>query len=241
MTVRQRTGIVRRCCFNPAATDPQPAMNPHLEDAFFLRQDMVERQLRARGIRDERVLQAMASVPRHCFVPGDDLQTAYGDHPVAIGHCQTISQPYIVALMTELIRPRPDARVLDVGTGSGYQAAVLAELVAEVFTIEIVPELAQAARECLLELGYRNIAFRTGDAFAGWPEAAPFDGIIVAAAPAEIPAALIEQLAPGGRLVMPVGTDSQRLLIVTKSSDGTVTEEDAGAVAFVPMTGQAEH
>jgi protein-L-isoaspartate(D-aspartate) O-methyltransferase len=216
-------------------------MNEHLEDAFFLRQDMVERQLRARGIRDERVLQAMASVPRHCFVPDSDLQTAYDDRPVAIGYRQTISQPYIVAMMTEMIRPQPLARILDVGTGSGYQAAVLAELVAEVFTVEIVPELAEAARARLLRLGYRNIAFRSGDAFAGWPEAAPFDGIIAAAAPAQIPDALIEQLVPGGRLVMPVGTESQRLVIVTKASDGTVTQRDAGAVAFVPMTGKAEH
>ncbi len=241
MTVRQPTDIVRHCRFKPAATNPQPAMNEHLEDAFFLRQDMVDRQLRARGIRDEHVLQAMTSVPRHSFIPGDDLKTAYGDHPVTIGYRQTISQPYIVAMMTELIRPQPGARILDVGTGSGYQAAVLAELVAEVFTVEIIPELAEAARERLLGLGYRNISFRTGDAFGGWPEAAPFDGIISAAAPAEIPAALIDQLAPGGRLVMPVGTDSQRLVVVAKADDGTVTREDAGAVAFVPMTGQAEH
>ncbi len=224
----------------PAATDRQPVMNEHLEDAFFLRQQMVERQLRARGIRDERVLQAMADVPRHNFIPGVDLQTAYGDHPVAIGYRQTISQPYIVALMTEMIRPQPGARVLDVGTGSGYQAAVLAELVAEVFTIEIVPELAEAARARLLESGYRNISFRTSDAFAGWPDAAPFDGIISAAAPIEIPDALVDQLAPGGRLVMPVGTESQRLVVVTKASDGSLTREDAGAVAFVRMTGKAE-
>lgn len=224
----------------PSETDQSTTMNEQLEDAFFLRQDMVTRQLRARGLRDERVLQAMTNVPRHHFVPGVSLSVAYGDHPVAIGHSQTISQPYIVALMTELIKPRPDARILDVGTGSGYQAAVLAELAAEVFTVEIVPELATAARERLLKLGYRNIAFRTGDAFAGWPEAAPFDGIIAAAAPAEIPDALIEQLAPGGRLVMPVGIDFQSLVVVTKSADGTITREDAGAVAFVRMTGEAE-
>ena len=241
MTVRWQTGIVRLRHTVSARTDQSLVMDEHLEDAFFLRQDMVARQLRARGIRDERVQQAMASVPRHNFIPSGDLKTAYGDHLVAIGHRQTISQPYIVALMTELIRPRPDSRVLDVGTGSGYQAAVLAELVDEVFTVEIVPELATTARERLLALGYQNIRFRSGDAFGGWPEAAPFDGIISAAAPAEIPAALIDQLAPGGRLVMPVGTDSQRLVIVTKASDGTVTHEDAGAVAFVPMTGQAEH
>ena len=215
-------------------------MDEQLEDAFFLRQDMVARQLRARGIRDERVLQAMAYVPRHGFIPGIDLQTAYGDHPVAIGHRQTISQPYIVAFMTELIQPRPDSRVLDVGTGSGYQAAVLAALVNEVFTIEIIPELAEAARERLLTIGCENIRFRTGDAFAGWPEAAPFDGIIVAASPAEIPEALVDQLAPGGRLVMPIGTDSQRLVVVSKTDDGAITQEDAGAVAFVRMTGKAE-
>lgn len=215
-------------------------MNEHLEDAFFLRQQMVERQLRARGIRDERVLQAMADVPRHSLIAGVDLQTAYGDHPVAIGHRQTISQPYIVALMTELLGTRPEARVLDVGTGSGYQAAVLAELVSEVFTVEIVPELAEAARQRLSELGYQNIHFRTGDAFAGWPDAAPFDGIIAAAAPAEIPDALIEQLAPGGRLVMPIGTESQRLVVVQKADDGSIRQEDAGAVAFVRMTGEAE-
>ena len=241
MTVLWRTGIVRLRPTISARTDQSLVMDEHLEDAFFLRQDMVARQLRARGIRDQRVLQAMAAVPRHSFVPGNDLQTAYGDHPVAIGHRQTISQPYIVALMTELIQPRPDSRVLDVGTGSGYQAAVLAELVGEVFTIEILPELATTAQDRLQALGYQNIQFRSGDAFAGWPEAGLFDGIIAAAAPADIPDALVEQLAPGGRLVLPVGTDSQRLVIVTKGDDDTVTREDAGAVAFVPMTGQAEH
>lgn len=240
MTPRQRAGIVKHRRTVSARTDQSLVMDEHFEDAFFLRQDMVTRQLRARGIRDERVLQAMAAVPRHGFIQGVDLQTAYGDHPVAIGHRQTISQPYIVALMTELIRPRPDSRVLDVGTGSGYQAAVLAEVVSEVFTIEIVPELAVAARDRLQALGYQNIRFRTGDAFAGWPETAPFDGIIAAAAPAEIPDALVEQLAPGGRLVIPVGIGTQRLVVVQKADDGSITQADAGAVAFVRMTGEAE-
>ncbi|MHC4877006.1 MAG: protein-L-isoaspartate(D-aspartate) O-methyltransferase [Planctomycetota bacterium] len=215
-------------------------MSQHFEDAFFLRQDMVNRQLRARGIRDERVLKAMADVPRHEFIEGVDLGTAYGDHPVAIGHRQTISQPYIVALMTELVRPTPAARILDVGTGSGYQAAVLAEIVDHVYTVEIVPELAAAAKCRLDGMGFQNVSFRTGDAFEGWPEAAPFDGIIAAAAPAEIPKALIEQLAPGGRLVIPIGSYLQRLVVVTKHIDGTITHEDAGGVAFVRMTGQAE-
>ncbi|MBI1310486.1 protein-L-isoaspartate(D-aspartate) O-methyltransferase [bacterium] len=215
-------------------------MDPSFEDAFFRRQDMVAHQLRARGIRDERVLQAMADVPRHEFVSSVDLEMAYGDHPVAIGHQQTISQPYIVALMTELVRPQPGMRVLDVGTGSGYQAAVLAELVDEVFTVEIVPELAIAAQKRLVRLGYRNVSCRISDAFDGWAEAAPFDGMIAAAAPTEIPDALIEQLAPGGRLVIPVGTTSQRLVVVEKSASGTVTQTDAGAVAFVRMSGQSE-
>ncbi len=215
-------------------------MSQHLEDAFFLRQNMVNRQLRARGIRDERVLKAMADVPRHKFIDGVDLGTAYGDHPVAIGYRQTISQPYIVALMTELVRPTPEARILDVGTGSGYQAAVLAEIVDHVYTVEIVAELAAAAKQRLDAMGFQNVSFRTGDAFNGWPEAAPFDGIIAAAAPTEVPEALIDQLAPGGRLVIPIGSYLQRLLVVTKRIDGTIVREDAGGVAFVRMTGQAE-
>lgn len=207
---------------------------------------MVDRQIRARGIRDERVLQAMSAIPRHRFIPchasgsTSSLATAYGDHPVRIGHGQTISQPYIVALMTELLNLPDQSRVLDIGTGSGYQAAVLAELASRVFTVEIIPELAATARERLQDLGYNNISFRTGDAFSGWPEAAPFDGIIVAAAPSGIPTALVNQLAPGGRLVIPVGSTRQRLKVITVTADGVRDEQDAGAVAFVPMTGSPD-
>jgi len=210
------------------------------EDAFEGRRlEMVTSQIEARRIRDPLVLEAMRTVPRHLFVPPQYRDQAYSDHPLPLGWKQTISQPYIVALMTELVRPRTGFKVLEVGTGSGYQAAVLAACGAEVYTIEILPDLARQAAAVLEELGYENLHTRIGDGYDGWPEAAPFDAVVVTAAPDAIPQPLLDQLAPGGRLVIPVGTRSQELVLVTRTEDGferrTVTP-----VRFVPMTGKAQ-
>ena len=185
------------------------------------------------------VMAAMGRVPRHEFVPEDLRDHAYDNRPLPIGLGQTISQPYIVALMTDLLECGPTAKVLEVGTGSGYQAAVLGELVAEVYTIEIVPELGESARRTLERLGYKNVAVRVGDGYLGWPEQAPFDGIIVTAAPTEIPPPLIEQLKPGGRLVIPVGEawTGQSLMVLEKRPDGTLSRKNVLPVAFVPLTG----
>ena len=203
------------------------------------RQHMVDRQIEARNITDQGVLAAMRAVPRHRFVPAAAVSRAYKDHPLVIGHGQTISQPYIVALMTELARPQPKARALDVGTGSGYQAAVLSGLVEHVYSVEIVCPLADDARTRLDKLGYANVTVRCGDGYGGWPEQAPFDLIIVAAAPAKIPQPLIDQLKPGGRLIIPVGTDDQVLTVIEKAPDGSVRRWQEGLVRFVPMTGKA--
>jgi protein-L-isoaspartate(D-aspartate) O-methyltransferase len=185
------------------------------------------------------VMAAMGRVPRHEFVPEDLRRHAYDNRPLPIGLGQTISQPYIVALMTDLLECGRDAKVLEVGTGSGYQAAVLAELVGHVYTIEIVPELGESARRILERLDYRNVTVRVGDGYLGWPEEAPFDGIIVTAAPAEIPPPLIEQLKPGGRMVIPVGEPwtGQNLLVLEKHPDGTLARKNVLPVAFVPLTG----
>ena len=198
---------------------------------------MVERQIRQRGVADARVLQAMSSVPRERFVQPATESHAYDDGPLAIGYGQTISQPYIVAYMTEVLDVRPVDRVLEIGTGSGYQAAVLSMLAREVFTIEIVPELAARATTLLRDLGYANVDVRVGDAYTGWPEQAPFDRIMVTAAPAEIPGPLVEQLAPGGRLVVPVGLqgESQWMTILHKTAEG-VAERRTIPVQFVPFT-----
>jgi len=203
------------------------------------RRRMVERQLKARDITDPRVLKAMATVPRHLFVPESLRDEAYNDRPLPIGHDQTISQPYIVALMTQLAQPKSDSIALDVGTGSGYQAAVLAELCKEVYSIEIIKELADEAAERLKKLGYSNVHVRCGDGYRGWPEKAPFDVIIVAAAPDHIPEPLVNQPAPGGRMVIPVGRFWQELVLVEKLPDGTVRKRSTIPVSFVPMTGEA--
>jgi len=188
---------------------------------------------------DPRVAAAMAKVPRERFVPADSSAAAYDNRPLDIGHRQTISQPLIVAGMTQLLNLEPGARVLEVGTGSGYQTAVLAELAGEVCTIEIVAPLAAGARALLTGLGYDNIAFRCGDGAAGWPERAPFDGIIVTAAAREIPPALVAQLKPGGRMVIPVGNPSgyQDLVLVASDAEGAVRQQRLFSVAFVPLTG----
>jgi len=206
-----------------------------------LRTSMVD-QLVWYGIRDARVLDTMRAIPRHEFVPEAIRPEAYMDRPLPIGLEQTISQPFIVAHMTELAEPQPGDKVLDVGTGSGYQAAVLSTLVDRVYSIEILCPLADQARARLERLGHSNVEVRCGDGYAGWPEQAPFELIIVAAAAPEIPGCLVEQLAAGGRLVIPVGPDGevQQLVVLEKGGDGTVTRRSVGSVRFVPMTGEAQ-
>ena len=198
------------------------------------------RELRDQGIESDAVLEALDRVPRERFVPHGVRHLAYANHPLPIGYDQTISQPYIVALMTELIDPQPTDRVLEIGTGSGYQAAVLGELGSEVFTIEIVSELAASATALLGELGYDRVHVRHGDGYLGWPDEAPFDKVIVTAAPAEIPAALVEQLRTGGRMVLPVGPQGgvQQLVLLRKTDEGEVRQEHVIQVRFVPMVRQ---
>jgi protein-L-isoaspartate(D-aspartate) O-methyltransferase len=185
---------------------------------------------------DPRVRAAMAEVPRHEFVPPEYRSAAYSNWPLPIGHEQTISQPFIVALMTELLQPKKTEKVLEVGTGSGYQAAILSVLAGEVYTIEIVPALGKMARANLERLGYSNVRTRTGDGYQGWAEYAPFDAIIVTAAPEQVPPALIAQLKSGGRMVIPVGRFDQELMVVGKHADGTATTTTLGPVRFVPMS-----
>jgi protein-L-isoaspartate(D-aspartate) O-methyltransferase len=202
-----------------------------------LREEMVRRWIEGEGVADSATLHAMRTVLRHEFVPPEYLGRAYGDHPLPIGHGQTISQPYIVAYMTEMLRPRPGMKVLEVGTGSGYQAAVLAETGAEVFTIELVGALATSARDRLDRLGYGGIESRHADGFFGWEEEAPFDAIIVTAAAGYIPPPLIEQLKPGGRMMIPVGSvyGIQNLILVMKSVEGEVQTRTLLPVRFVPL------
>lgn len=200
---------------------------------------MVKRQLEGRDIIDSRVLQAMEAVPRHLFVPKAHRARAHGDHPLPIGHGQTISQPYIVALMSQLAQVKAGDRVLEVGTGSGYQAAVLARLGATVFSIEILEPLADESRARLKSLGYDRVQVRHGDGYAGWPKEAPFDAIVVTAAPPKVPEPLKAQLKIGGRLVIPVGDFFQSLRVIRRTSEGFVVENIA-PVRFVPMTGEAQ-
>jgi protein-L-isoaspartate(D-aspartate) O-methyltransferase len=205
------------------------------------RLQMVEQQIRSRGVTSAPVLAAMEQVPRHLFVPDSERGQAYEDHPLPIGGGQTISQPYIVAVMTELLDLPPRSKVLEIGTGSGYQAAVLSRVAGQVYSIEIVPELGARARATLSRLGYENVQVRVGDGYRGWPEAAPFDGILITAAPQAVPPPLVAQLKPGGRMVLPVGGFDQNLIVLTKNPDGTVKQEKVLPVRFVPMTGEAEH
>jgi protein-L-isoaspartate(D-aspartate) O-methyltransferase len=199
------------------------------------RHAMVRDQLEARGIRDPRVLEAMRRVPRHLFVPETERVHAYEDRPLPIGHGQTISQPYIVAWMTELTLAAQPRRALDVGTGSGYQAAVLAEIYEHVCAIERVPELAERARATLAELGCKNVELRCADGHEGWPDAQPFDAIVVACAAAEPPPALVDQLAPGARMAIPLGDFAQRMIVLEKGADGGTETRQEGGVMFVPM------
>jgi protein-L-isoaspartate(D-aspartate) O-methyltransferase len=205
------------------------------QDWDALREQMVRLQIERRGVRNRAVLQAMREVPRHLFVPEALRRSAYEDHPLPIGHGQTISQPYIVAAMTELLDPKPSDRVLEIGTGSGYQAAVLARLVKHVYTIEIVEALGREAQARLAALGYRNVSVRIGDGYLGWPEEAPFDRIMLTAAPPDVPPKLIEQLRPGGRLVAPVGTGWQELVVIDKDAKGNIRRRTEFPVMFVPM------
>jgi protein-L-isoaspartate(D-aspartate) O-methyltransferase len=199
------------------------------------RDRMIAEQIQARGIRDPRVIDAMRQTPRERFVPERERFAAFADHPLPIGHGQTISQPYIVALMTELLDAGPGHRVLEIGTGSGYQAAILSRLAKEVHSIEIVPELARSARELLAKLGHANVTVHEGDGYRGLPELAPFDRVILTAAPPQIPWALADQLARGGRMVAPVGGADQRLIVLEKDADGKVSRREIVPVRFVLM------
>lgn len=220
---------------------PRAQNQPSEEDFRHQREEMVRLHLEARDITNDRVLEAMRTVLRHRFVPAKVRQRSYADNPLPIGERQTISQPYIVALMSQVADPKPQDRALEIGTGSGYQAAVLAELVQEVHTIEIVPALAERSKQLLSKLGYENIHFRMGDGYQGWSEKAPFDIVLVTAAAQTIPEPLLEQLAEGGRLVMPVGrTEGVQVLTLVTRKDGKFKRELITSVRFVPMTGKAQ-
>ncbi len=215
------------------------SMNPEEQDWKMQREQMVSQQIEARGVKDPLVLESMRGVQRHLFVPENFRDAAYHDSPLPIGDGQTISQPYIVALMTELLEVSPGAKVLEIGTGSGYQAAVLAAMEVEVHSIEIRPRLCEHATSTLAELGYASAHVRCGDGYGGWPEEAPFDGIIVTAAPERIPDPLLEQLAEGANMVIPVGDFYQELKVITRTPEG-FEERSVIPVRFVPMTGEIE-
>jgi len=229
-----------------AAKDKKPARPDHNHPAFAERADererMVSRQIRARDVNDPNVLKAMRIVPRHAFIPARQQRYAYGDHPLPIEHGQTISQPYIVAFMTEALRLGAKSKVLEIGTGSGYQAAVCAEIAREVYTIEIVEGLAKSAKERLKKLGYPNVFVKAGDGFFGWPDKGPFDAIIGTAAAKRIPEPLLEQLKPGGRMIIPTGSayGFQYLVLITKDKYGKIKKSRVMPVRFVPMTGEVQ-
>lgn len=227
-------------CQSPSSEQASTASGSRAKNSYRqTRESMVRQQIEARGVRDERVLKALRKVPRHLFVPTAMQPFAYRDSPLPIGQGQTISQPYIVAFMTEALALKPKDRVLEVGTGSGYQAAVLSLLVKEVYSIEIVEPLATVAAERLRRLGYTNVQVRTGDGYQGWHDAAPFDAIIVTAAPDHVPQPLLDQLAVGGRLVLPVGKQLQTLVRIRRTHTG-FKKEVLLPVQFVPMTGETE-
>ncbi|MBI5872940.1 MAG: protein-L-isoaspartate(D-aspartate) O-methyltransferase [Candidatus Omnitrophica bacterium] len=220
---------------------PRSSNASNEEDNFELeRQTMVRTQIEARGVVDSRVLAAMAKVKRHLFVPQHMRLHAYEDSALPIEKNQTISQPYIVGLMTELAHIKPGDKVLEIGTGSGYQAAILAEIAKEVYSIEIIRDLADQARERLIKLGYKNIEVKHGDGYLGWPQETPYDAILVTAAAPEIPQELVKQLKTGGRMVLPLGDFSQELYVLTKNADGSATKERIIPVRFVPMVKKTE-
>ncbi len=230
---------------NKSKAEEKKVLRPeHKHPAFAQRikerEEMVVTQIQARDVRDPNVLKAMRVVPRHAFVREREQQFAYADHPLPIGFEQTISQPYIVAFMTEALELKPDSKVLEIGTGSGYQAAVCAEIAAEVYTIEIVEGLAKQAEEKLKELGYPNVFVKAGDGYFGWPDKAPFDAIIGTAAAGKIPPPLLEQLKPGGRMILPVENQFgfQYLVLITKDQKGNISKKNVMPVRFVPMTGE---
>jgi protein-L-isoaspartate(D-aspartate) O-methyltransferase len=225
------------CTDRPPLVEEDPVVD---DDRVSDRLMMVETQIAARGVSDERVLAAMRDVPRHRFVPPDVRRHAYIDRPLPIGYRQTISQPYIVAFMSEALELSGDERVLEIGTGSGYQAAILARLAAEVYSIEIVPELADRADATLRSEGFDRVHVRAGDGYRGWPEVAPFDAIILTAAPDHVPQPLVEQLAVGGLMVLPVGDFYQELIILERTEAG-VERRVLAPVRFVPMTGEARN
>ena len=223
-------------CFLPACSEAQP---PAVDDLTAQRNAMVAEQMEARGISDPATLAAMRAVPRHEFLPLRLREEAYGDYPLPIGHGQTISQPYIVAFMTEAIRPQPGEKILEVGAGSGYQAAVLAQMGADVYTVEIVEPLAEMARQTLERLGYTKAHVKHGDGYRGWPEHAPFDAVIVTCAPDKIPPDLIAQLRDGGRMIIPVGGGLEQELVLLRKHGDKVEKQSVLPVRFVPMTGEA--
>lgn len=225
----------------PAVVDPVVTAPPEIPGAEVARQRMVAEQVQRRGVKDPAVLAAMRKVPRDLFLPFDTREFAYDDRAIPIGYNQTISQPYVVGFMTEALALKPGDRVLEIGTGSGYQAAILAELVKEVFTIEIVEPLGKRAGEILAASGYKNISTRIGDGYRGWEEAAPFDAIIVTCSPDAIPQPLVDQLAEGGRMIIPVGPRGEpQQLVLLRKSGGKIEERKVLPVVFVPMTGEAE-
>jgi protein-L-isoaspartate(D-aspartate) O-methyltransferase len=225
------------CLLLASCTDAKP---PQAGDLATQREAMVATQIEARGISDPATLRAMRAVPRHEFLPLRLRDEAYADYPLPIGHGQTISQPYIVAFMTEAIRPQPGEKILEIGAGSGYQAAVLAEAGADVYTVEIVGPLAEMARQTLARLGYDKARVLHADGFRGWPEHAPYDAIVVTCAPDRIPPALIEQLREGGRMIIPVGGGMNQELVLLRKAGGTIEKQSVLPVRFVPMTGEAE-
>jgi protein-L-isoaspartate(D-aspartate) O-methyltransferase len=234
--------LLSACGKSERRAEPEEHAEPAApQDPYERRRAALVEELRGEGIRDARVLDAIGRVPRHELVPAAQREAAYEDHPLPIGDGQTISQPWVVAKMTEAAAVEPGDTVLEVGTGSGYQAAVLALLVKQVYTIEIVEPLGLRAKADLARLGVRNVEVRIGDGYAGWPEHAPFDAILITAAPPEIPKPLLDQLAVGGRLVAPVGEqdDAQELVVVTRREDG-YDRETIALVRFVPMTGEAQ-
>jgi len=219
------------------ANSIQAAQNAPPDSTAKAREIMVEQTIQSRGISDPTVLKAMRRVKRHLLIPEETRSHAYADRPLPIGMGQTISQPYIVALMTELLAPQPEHTILEVGTGSGYQACVLAEIVSKVYTIEIIPELSLTAQQVIRDMGYQNIHYRIGDGYLGWPEVAPFDGIIVTAGAPILPEPLVEQLKPGARLVIPIGPadKTQELMVIYKDMDGTIHKQKTIPVRFVPL------